>query len=53
MSRGNVLKIADYGLARGESEKDPKYSTTVFTLWYRPPEILLGIPKYGPAADIW
>lgn len=25
----------------------------VITLWYRPPEILLGSEKYGPAVDLW
>ena len=25
----------------------------VITLWYRPPEILLGACQYGPAVDVW
>ncbi|GAX23152.1 hypothetical protein FisN_33Lh044 [Fistulifera solaris] len=25
----------------------------VITLWYRPPEILVGTQEYGPAVDIW
>jgi serine/threonine protein kinase len=25
----------------------------VITLWYRPPEILVGAQEYGPAVDIW
>jgi serine/threonine protein kinase len=35
---------ADFGLARSYSETclDTKYSNKVITLWYRPPELLLG-----------
>ena len=29
------------------------YTTEVVTLWYRPPEILLGVKDYSPAVDIW
>ena len=25
----------------------------MITLWYRPPELLLGAKKYGTAVDIW
>lgn len=25
----------------------------VITLWYRPPELLLGVDKYGPEIDMW
>ena len=25
----------------------------VITLWYRPPELLLGEERYGPAIDVW
>ncbi|KAJ3227864.1 serine/threonine protein kinase, CMGC, CDC2/CDK sub [Chytriomyces hyalinus] len=49
------LKIADFGLARAhlKSSKDPKYTNMVVTRWYRPPELLLGTMRYGPAIDIW
>lgn len=29
------------------------YTNKVITLWYRPPELLLGEERYGPAIDIW
>lgn len=29
------------------------YTTEVVTLWYRPPEILMGLPRYSAAADMW
>lgn len=54
MSRDGRLKIADFGLARVFYPKvDMNYTTRVVTLWYRAPELLLGISKYGAAIDIW
>ena len=49
------LKLADFGLARNYSEiyDDTRYSNKVITLWYRPPELLLGAESYGPAVDMW
>ncbi|GAQ86098.1 Cdc2-related protein kinase [Klebsormidium nitens] len=51
-----ILKLADFGLARNfSSDKDNPAPLTnrVITLWYRPPELLLGATKYGPAIDMW
>jgi serine/threonine protein kinase len=31
----------------------PEFTNKVITLWYRPPELLLGATKYGTAVDIW
>ncbi|ODV70469.1 Pkinase-domain-containing protein, partial [Hyphopichia burtonii NRRL Y-1933] len=52
-----TVKIADFGLARtmkllntGES---PDYTNRVITIWYRPPELLLGATDYGREVDIW
>ncbi|KAJ9562901.1 hypothetical protein OSB04_008061 [Centaurea solstitialis] len=49
-----VLKIADFGLASffDQSENVPLTSRVV-TLWYRPPELLLGATHYGAAVDLW
>eukprot|EP01116_Phalansterium_solitarium_P000656 TRINITY_DN1049_c0_g1_i6.p1 TRINITY_DN1049_c0_g1~~TRINITY_DN1049_c0_g1_i6.p1 ORF type:complete len:690 (+),score=137.65 TRINITY_DN1049_c0_g1_i6:123-2192(+) len=47
------LKIADFGLARPFSEQKSNYTNRVITLWYRPPELLLGEEAYGPAVDMW
>lgn len=47
------LKIADFGLARSFGEEGRKYTNRVITLWYRPPELLLGANEYGPSVDIW
>ncbi|XP_021887090.1 cyclin-dependent kinase C-2-like [Carica papaya] len=52
-NEGN-LKIADFGLARYLPPNDRGNLTNrVITLWYRPPELLLGATKYGPAVDMW
>ncbi|KAI8388913.1 kinase-like domain-containing protein [Radiomyces spectabilis] len=48
------LKIADFGLARVfQKRQSHDYTNRVITLWYRPPELLLGATAYGPAVDIW
>ncbi|XP_076871769.1 cyclin-dependent kinase 15 isoform X2 [Brachyhypopomus gauderio] len=47
------LKLADFGLARSKSIPCQTYSTEVVTLWYRPPDVLLGSTDYSTALDIW
>ncbi|KAG2721555.1 hypothetical protein I3843_02G073600 [Carya illinoinensis] len=49
-----VLKIADFGLASifNPNHKQPMTSRVV-TLWYRPPELLLGATDYGVGVDLW
>ena len=47
------LKLADFGLARFANREDGKYTNRVITLWYRPPELLLGEVKYSFSVDIW
>ncbi|OWF39354.1 cyclin-dependent kinase 12-like [Mizuhopecten yessoensis] len=53
-NRGQI-KLADWGLARlyHADDKDRLYTNKVITLWYRPPELLLGEERYGPAIDVW
>uniref|UniRef100_A0A0D9VH58 [RNA-polymerase]-subunit kinase n=1 Tax=Leersia perrieri TaxID=77586 RepID=A0A0D9VH58_9ORYZ len=49
-----VLKIADFGLATFFDPVRPQPLTSrVVTLWYRPPELLLGATDYGVAVDLW
>ncbi|KAI9093388.1 hypothetical protein K1719_027402 [Acacia pycnantha] len=54
IDNNGVLKIADFGLA---SFFDPHHSvpltSRVVTLWYRPPELLLGASHYGVEVDLW
>ncbi|XP_077212170.1 putative serine/threonine-protein kinase At1g54610 [Tasmannia lanceolata] len=49
-----ILKIADFGLASffNPDQKQPMTSRVV-TLWYRPPELLLGATNYGVGVDLW
>lgn len=47
------MKLADFGLAREFGNPLEAYTPKVVTLWYRPPEILLGSRKYHTAADMW
>ncbi|KAJ1975139.1 kinase subunit of RNA polymerase II carboxy-terminal domain kinase I, partial [Dimargaris verticillata] len=54
LNQNGQLKFTDFGLAR---RFDPThmhdYTNRVITLWYRPPELLLGATLYGPPADLW
>jgi len=48
------IKLADFGLARFYHRDEARpYTNHVITLWYRPPELLLGEEMYTPAIDIW
>lgn len=48
------LKLADFGLARFyQKRRRSDYTNRVITLWYRPPELLLGATVYGPEVDMW
>lgn len=47
------LKLADFGLARAKSVPTKTYSNEVVTLWYRPPDVLLGSTDYSVSIDMW
>ncbi len=57
LTEDNTVKIADFGLARrfekhmGRASRP--MSTNVITLWYRPPELLLGALAYDSRVDVW
>lgn len=58
VTKEGKLKLADFGLARAiEQQKadaqQAKYTNRVVTLWYRPPELLLGERCYNRAIDMW
>lgn len=54
LNNAGLLKLADFGLARGYTKrKRGDYTNRVVTLWYRPPELLLGATQYGAAVDVW
>lgn len=49
-----ILKIADFGLASFYDHRESVPLTSrVVTLWYRPPELLLGATHYGVSVDLW
>lgn len=47
------LKLADWGMARAFSRFERAYTPIVVTLWYRSPELLMGLEQYGPPLDMW
>ncbi|KAH0546887.1 P-TEFb-associated cyclin-dependent protein kinase Cdk9 [Cotesia glomerata] len=55
--KNGILKLADFGLARAFSARKSgqanRFTNRVVTLWYRPPELLLGDRNYGPSMDLW
>eukprot|EP00252_Welwitschia_mirabilis_P017871 TRINITY_DN397_c0_g1_i1.p1 TRINITY_DN397_c0_g1~~TRINITY_DN397_c0_g1_i1.p1 ORF type:complete len:425 (-),score=65.20 TRINITY_DN397_c0_g1_i1:316-1590(-) len=48
----DVIKIADFGLAR-EVSSEPPFTDYVSTRWYRAPEVLLQSSVYNSAVDMW
>ncbi|VIO85888.1 cell division control protein 2 homolog, putative [Brugia malayi] len=53
VSSEGIIKLADFGLARAVSVPMRAYTHEIATLWYRPPEILLGENRYSFGVDIW
>ncbi|KAF7457781.1 protein kinase domain containing protein [Cryptosporidium felis] len=53
ISRDGVVKLADFGLARIYNIRNRAMTNRVITLWYRPPELLLGAQCYDTPVDMW
>jgi cyclin-dependent kinase 12/13 len=53
INKKGELKIADWGLARSWNSEMKRLTVRVITLWYRPPELLLGCGQYTPKIDMW
>ncbi|KAJ3440097.1 hypothetical protein M0813_18113 [Anaeramoeba flamelloides] len=53
IDKEGVLKICDFGLARSFSIPLRTYTHEIVTLWYRAPEILLGVKHYSTPVDMW
>jgi serine/threonine protein kinase len=48
-----ITKIADFGLSRVYSIPIRPYTKEVLTLWYRAPELMLGLNQYATGLDMW
>jgi len=53
LSHEGILKVGDFGLAREYGSPLKAYTSVVVTLWYRAPELLLGIKEYSTYIDVW
>lgn len=53
LSHNGILKVGDFGLAREYGSPLKQYTSVVVTLWYRAPELLLGIKEYSTHIDVW
>ncbi|KAK6103138.1 Protein kinase domain family protein [Brugia pahangi] len=53
LSHKGILKIGDFGLSREFGDPLKPYTPIVVTLWYRAPELLLGVKEYSTAVDMW
>jgi len=48
-----TMKLADFGLARMYGTPKARLSPEAITLWYKPPELLLGAYEYSSTCDMW
>ncbi|CAF2767699.1 unnamed protein product [Rotaria sp. Silwood2] len=52
-----ILKLANFGLSKmitpPKPDKKKRHTYRMITMWYRPPELLLGERDYGSAVDMW
>lgn len=47
------VAICDFGMSRKYGSPIERYTREVVTLWYRPPELLLGADTYSYPMDMW
>jgi serine/threonine protein kinase len=49
-----TLKYTDFGISRGSGiALIGNFTPEIITLWYRPPELLLGAKEYDQRVDVW
>ncbi|XP_055824418.1 probable serine/threonine-protein kinase At1g54610 [Solanum dulcamara] len=54
VNKEGILKVADFGLSTlFDPEQSIPLTSQIVTLWYRPPELLLGSNSYGVGVDLW
>jgi cyclin-dependent kinase 7 len=51
--KDGTIKLADFGLARLHGTPKKRLSPEAITLWYKPPELLLGATEYSFSSDMW
>jgi cyclin-dependent kinase 7 len=51
--KDGTMKLADFGLARMHGTPKKRLSPEAITLWYKPPELLLGATEYSFSSDMW
>jgi serine/threonine protein kinase len=52
-ANNEIIKLADFGLARAFSIPIKPYTKDVVTLWYRCPELLMQFNEYATPIDLW
>ena len=50
---GVFLLIADFGWARELAIGNASLTSNAYSLWWRPPEVLMGTQRYDLSADVW
>lgn len=57
LNESNIIKLTDFGLSRqinlNGKEKPRNLTKQLFTIFYRPPEMLLDSNDYGYEVDVW
>ncbi|KAI7748838.1 hypothetical protein M8C21_024925 [Ambrosia artemisiifolia] len=53
LTNDGELKVCDFGMSRQYASPLKPYTSLVVTLWYRAPELLLGMKNYSTAVDMW
>jgi len=55
ISKSGHVKLCDFNLSvfMDQSKHPNEYTNRAVTLWYRPPEIILGSTTYDETVDIW
>ncbi|KAI0984683.1 hypothetical protein GJ496_005828 [Pomphorhynchus laevis] len=53
IGKNDVVKVADFGLARSFTLPFSAYTHEIVTLYYRAPEVLLGSEMYACGVDVW
>lgn len=53
LSKSGIVKLCDFGFARGIKTQNFQYTDYVSTRWYRAPELLVGDAAYSSSVDVW